>query len=198
MKDIILFSISLLLGFFSIVFLIEKWYVISYNGNSEIVFIEFQGTENNDYLEIFQLPEMKGKYVYVTLNLRGDSDEYREDLLSMEALEKRYKDSGVVFLYTVGDIEKWKNNYDWKKVIRKYKLKGYHLNLPFEYEKNLWEDIIIDGVNRGFRAPKYMLISKHGEIIDKWAPSPSSGDKLIDVLDGLLLNPVSSNFSSEP
>ena len=184
--------ISLLSALVYIIFWLERVYVRQYNGNHEIIFIEYTSSGNNDYLELFQLPELKGKYAYVTLDLSYDYEKYRTDLLAMDSLAERYKNSDIVFLYTVEmpmfacHIFNCKRRiYDWKKVIMKYSLRGYHIQLPAFYEERLSESIF-DGEKTITRYPKYMIISDKGEIIDKWAPRPSKKEELTHIIDSLL------------
>ena len=184
--------ISLLSALVFIIFWLERVYVRQYNGNHEIIFIEYTSIGNNDYLELFRLSELKDKYVFVTLNLSHDSPKYREDLLAMDALTERYKNSDIVFLHTV-EIAMFachifnckRQVYDWKKVIKQYNLRGYHIKLPGLYEERLCESSF-DGEKTITRCPKYMIISDKGEIIDKWAPRPSKKEELTNMIDSLL------------
>lgn len=185
MKDRLLKLISILTALVSFAFWLERVYIRYYDGNQEIKFIEYTSSGNYDYREIFQIPELKGKFIYVTLKLRGDWDIYREDLLSMDTLISRYLNSDIAFLYTVDEIEGRSQIFDWKNVIIKYNLRGYHINLPYQYDVNLWEEVF-DGQTTTIRIPKYMLVSKKGEIINKWAPKPSETEELMHVIDSLL------------
>jgi len=155
--------------------LIDSFYYKSYNGNQEIVFIDFKGTELKNYSELSELPQLKGKWIFATLNLRDDRDEYKPDLEIMDSLYFGLKESNIVFVYTVENVDQ----YDWKKTIRKYELKGFHIDLPDDYEYNLWEDSVA-GYTTHWKIPKYMIISDKGEIIDKWSPRPRDYTKLID------------------
>jgi len=181
-----LVSILSIIGIISSLYkLIDYYYYKTYNGNDEIVFLDFKGSDKKDYNELFELSELKGKYIYATLNLRGEWDTYRNDLTNMSKLSEKYKNSNLVFLYTVDSVERYNDEYDWKKVIKKYELKGYHINLPNDYETNLWEETL-DGKTTITHIPKYMLISNTGRIVDKWAHNPSKFDKLTNKIDSLM------------
>jgi len=165
--------------------LLDSYYYKSYNGNKDIVFIEYKGTAEKNYMELFELPQLKGKWLYVTLNLRGDWDLYKPDLEMMDSLYRALSSSNVKFLYTVDSIDKYKHRYDWKKTIKKYELKGFHIDLPEGYEYGLWEDSI-EGNSKRTKIPKYMIVSNKGEIIDKDAPRPSNYNELIKKFNELL------------
>ncbi len=165
--------------------LVDRVYYKTFNGNDEIIFIDFKGSHHKDYLELFKLPELKDKYVFTALNLRGDWDEYRNDLIAMNDLVERYKDTNLVFLYTVDSIGKYNDKYNWKKTIKNYNLRGYHINLPYGYENNLWESKYNGNVTYTI-VPKYMLISDEGNIITKQTPMPSKFNELTNMIDSVL------------
>ena len=67
----------------------------------------------------------------------------------------------------------------------KYNLRGYHINLPDGYERGLWK---LRSDTTDTRVPKYMLVSNTGEIITKYASSPSNTEELTKKIDSLLMN----------
>jgi len=138
-----------------------------------------------DYNELFKIEELSNKYIYATLNNRADWKSNHEDILAMDTLFQRFHNDNLVFLYTADDIDGITNKYEWKKLIRKYNLRGYHINLPRGYEWNLQESRRIDS-NTITSFPKYMIISNNGIIIDKWATRPRKTAKLISELDSLI------------
>ena len=182
-------KISKLIKYGAIIFIVYKIidfsYYYSFGGNSEIHFLNIENTRNQDYEEIFELNEFKDKYVYVTLNNRADWKDFREDIKSMEKLRKKFNNKDLVFLYTADDISGVFNKYEWKKLIKKYDLKGYHINLPQGYEWNLqYSKNTKSGTTTTF--PKYLIVSDKGKIIKKSATRPKNTERLIFQLDSIM------------
>lgn len=176
--------------------LIDSFYYKSFSGNQDIMFIDFIGSDQKDYLEIAELPELKGKWIFATLNLRGDCDLYKPDLEMMDSLYDELEKSNIAFVYTVDSIDEYNHRYDWKKTIRKYELKGYHIDLPDGYEYKLWEDTF-DGNSTRTKIPKYMIISDKGELIDKWAPRPSNYNELMEKFNDLMIHGIKYSTNSK-
>ncbi|WP_296379560.1 hypothetical protein [Winogradskyella sp.] len=182
-------KISRLISIIGILFIaykvIDFTYYYTFNGNDDIHFLKIEESKNHNYEEIFQLDELKNKYVYATLNNRADWKDFREDINSMKMLQKKYNKQNLIFLYTADDINGFFNEYEWKKLIKKYDLKGYHINLPQGYEWNLQYSRKTDsGTVTSF--PKYMIISNKGKIIKKSATRPRNAERLIFELDSIM------------
>lgn len=182
-------KISRLLLIGAILFLIYRiidfTYYYSFDGNDDIHFLKIEENKNHNYEELFKLEELNNKYVYATLNNRADWEDFRDDINAMEKLRKKFNNKNLVFLYTADDINGVFNKYEWKKLIKKYDLKGYHINLPHGYEWNLQYSRNTDsGTITHF--PKYMIISDKGKIIKKSATRPRNTERLIIELDSIL------------
>lgn len=182
-------KISKLIYYLAIIFVLYKIidfvYYYSFEGNQDIHFLNIMETDTYNYEEIFELNQFKDKYVYVTLNNRADWERFREDIKAMEKLHERFNNKDLVFLYTADDIDGILNNYEWKKLIKKFDLKGYHINLPQGYEWNLQYSTKAD-TGRVTHFPKYMIVSDKGKIIKKTATRPKNTEKLIFELDSIM------------
>ena len=157
-----------------------------YNGNSDIVFLKYEERDEEDveiekdaFLRVFDMPELKGKYVFLTSQIHVKRS---SAFLAMEEIQKKYSDKGLVFLYMVEGIG-WDRRAEWKKIVRDYNLKGYHINVPATYRPNIHRE----SYTKMWPA-WYMLISDKGEIAVDFLPPPNQTEDLVKILDEWLVD----------
>jgi thiol-disulfide isomerase/thioredoxin len=117
----------------------------------------------------------KDKIIYIDIWGTWCSPCMSEISYSIE-LQKFYKDKPIAFV----NLCLFTNKDDWEKVIDKSHFTGdnYFFN---EGESNYIKDQLKFA---GF--PTYMIIDKNGNLIDKNAPRPSSGDEIKNLLNKMI------------
>lgn len=106
-----------------------------------------------------------------------------EEMNYYPALRKHFYGKDIVFLYF--SIDKKSQAQKWKDMARYLKLKGYNLranNNPLFYSLLRMFGI----TNNNILIPRYAIINKKGEVVDKNAPRPSEGMKLYSELEKYL------------
>lgn len=121
------------------------------------------------------LHDFKGKLIYLSFWATWCSPCIKT-LPQKNALIREYENKSIVFINISFDRDKDK----WEKFIEDHPVSGLNLIC-----KGNWEDVIktnyyIQGI------PKYVLISKVGEIIDSDAPSPGNKSELAGLIDKYL------------
>ena len=130
--------------------------------------------------EKIALSDFKGKLIYIDVWATWCGP-CREELPKTRLIEKKYKGNNqVVFMYVSVD----RDTEAWRTLLKKDKsFSGVQINNPDDGKhKSIGEKYMIGGI------PRYILIDQKGNIINSFAPKPSSGkvEALIDQQLGLL------------
>lgn len=178
-KMLIISVISVIL-IVSLYFTGSSYYYRTFNGSDKIIFIP-NTDEIKTLKDLTELKEFKGCVLLLDSWGTYCGPCLREFQNSEQAaiLKERYKNKPVKFVYLAdGDSSDCTR---WKKVIMKYELHGYHMQMNTIFFKNLYS---IKGINEN--KPNFILIDKNGNIANPNASKPSSGEILFKQIDVLL------------
>lgn len=100
----------------------------------------------------------------------------RSEFSNCGPMKEALKDKEVAFVYLCGSGEK----NSWESVIKKYDLQGDHYYLEASTYTDLCAKFGITGI------PRYMIMNKKGQVVNKNAPRPSSLSMLMDEIDKYL------------
>jgi len=112
------------------------------------------------------LENLKGKNVYVDVWATWCGPCKRE-IPHLKELEKKYhKNDDIVFMSV--SIDKMEDKDKWLKMVEEKELSGVQLMADKAWKSSICDDYAIKGI------PRFLLIDKEGNIMDKNAPRPSS------------------------
>ena len=137
-------------------------------------------TESKDADHLFaQLIEpYRGKVIY--LDIWGTwCGPCKDQMKYAGAIKEKLKDEEVVFMYLADRSPE----VSWKNIIREYHLTGpnvVHYNLPDEQQQMLERRLGISSF------PTFILIDREGRIVDRNAPRPQEGERLLRAIGQLL------------
>lgn len=132
------------------------------------------GPEEGDQAPAFKYPDPGGNEVALD-SFRGDvvyldiwaswCNPCLQEFPHTKELHKEFKDEDVTFLYVSIDEEE----ESWRSALEAHDLKGTNLYAGNHFDAQIMEDYGVDAI------PRYIIISKAGEIVDINAPRPSRG-----------------------
>ena len=93
-----------------------------------------------------------------------------------DLLKKYSEEVGLKLIYISVDSQSKENK--WMNYLKRNEIKGYHILASKKLIQNLEQEIPDFGGN-----PRYLIVSKDGEIVDYNAKRPSDGELLIEQLD---------------
>jgi len=128
------------------------------NDSEDVIFVKADGKKFNEVMS-----EFKGKVVYVDFWASWCGPCIGQMPYS-EKLHEKYKDKEVAFLYISLD----RNANAWKKGIKKYKINGYHWKPDQKQINEIMKKFKVRTI------PRYMLVSKKGEVLNDDFLRPSS------------------------
>jgi len=123
-------------------------------------------TYQNTKGEAVALSSFKGKIVYVDVWATWCGPCIRE-IPSLKELEKSYHGNNDIVFMSVS-IDKERDKEKWLKMVDEKKLGGVQIMADLAWKSSIVKDYSIQGI------PRFILIGKDGEIINKNAPRPSS------------------------
>ena len=154
MKKIRLLLIALVAG----LAIAATFPMISTNDGEGAIFMDVKGKKFDEVLTQF-----KGKVVYIDFWASWCGPCIGQMPYSAK-LHEKYKDKDVAFLYISFDYTK----EAWKRGVEKYKIKGYHWMPDKKQMREIMKRFRVKGI------PRYMLVSKKGEILTDDFLRPSS------------------------
>ena len=99
-----------------------------------------------------------------------------EEMPYAKNIKKQLEGKDVVFVYLANRCEE----ASWKATIAEKKIEGEHYRLTDKQFAHLSEIFSVTGI------PHFAIIDKSGHVANEHAPRPSSGDQLVEMLDGYL------------
>lgn len=116
--------------------------------------------------EEVSLENLKGKSVYVDVWATWCGPCKRE-IPHLKELEAQYHDNEDIVFMSVS-IDKMEDKDKWLKMVEEKELGGVQLMADNDWKSSICKDYAIRGI------PRFLLIDKNGNIMDKNAPRPSS------------------------
>ncbi|WP_419803507.1 TlpA family protein disulfide reductase [Mucilaginibacter sp.] len=147
--------------------------------DEKVKFVELQHDEDN--LNNLYHTNFNGKVVYV--DFWGTTcgpclEEFRN---FTKPLKDKYKlKNDIAYLYVSQG-----NRYLWKQQIERYNIEGTHLFLNNNQYDKLYKQSIRNNKAVVFM-PRYLIIDKHGKIVETRAPQPSNVDSISTILNKYL------------
>lgn len=145
------------------------------NSNPNITYLP-ANTETSSLQKLIT-KDLKGKVVYVDFWGTSCGPCLVEFRNFIPDLKKRYVGKNVRFLYISQGSE-----YIWKRQVEKYNIEGFHLLLNEKQYENLYRNSIADSVGL-ITMPRYLIIDKHGSIVEANAKRPSDRESLFNQLN---------------
>lgn len=150
------------------------------NTGSHISYVKYQSNEQGkivgDLSDHFA-QKYKGKVVYMDIWATWCGP-CRSEFPHMIDLHEQYKDEPVVFV----SLCLASDRSDWKEAIKSQNIPGERYYFSKTQTNKLRNQLDFTGY------PTYMLIDRNGNLVDKQAPRPSSGEKIKSKLDELVEN----------
>ena len=112
------------------------------------------------------LENLRGKSVYVDVWATWCGPCKREIPHLKELEEKYHENNDIVFMSV--SIDQMKDKDKWLKMVEEKELSGVQLMADKDWKSSICKDYAIRGI------PRFLLIDKDGNIMDKNAPRPSS------------------------
>lgn len=132
--------------------------------------------------KILELEKFKNKVVYIDIWFTTCSFCLQE-FKCADSLKHKFKNDSVEFLYLCTRYSNSSDNENaklWKEMILKYKLKGTHVLISDEcYSEGFlkkYEKKYVGNIH--YACPQYLLVDKHGVIVNFNPPRPSTGELL--------------------
>lgn len=154
---------------------------LSFSGNNKVILIK-NGEKIENLEQLIQLNEFHDYVLYI--DVWGTSchpciNEFKH----APVLKEKYKDKDVKFIYLSVLYNHFNDKQQWKMLIRKFNLCGYHMQISNSFYEKLWE---YEGIADAYSIPHFILVDRKGQIRYINAARPSEYEKLCRQLDGLL------------
>ena len=170
MKKIIKLTLGLILLF---ILLTGAYYLVVINskGTEKVRYIEPENAYDS-FSDILQHPDLKGKVVYVDYWHTGCGPCLQEFEYLPELKQRFQTNKDLAFLYLGKDRSLPAEKFRWKRMIEKKNLSGEHYFMTNEKYYKFWDETVNDTtIMRAF--PHYLIVDRHGIIINNNAPRPS-------------------------
>jgi thiol-disulfide isomerase/thioredoxin len=190
LKNIALYS-TLFLFMISLGAYINYRLDLSYEGTAQIQFIE---EKHSNLEEIIQLPQFKGKVVYVDLWC-SSCGPCLEEFKYTAFLKNKLAGKNVAFLYLGKETSHPNSKQRWKNAIKEHNLQGWHFYMSNSMAANLWEEIMANQEDKTAPAsfPRYLLIDQNGQVITYHAKRPSEQEPTVRQIEAALQLPMTRN-----
>ncbi|MEK6480594.1 TlpA family protein disulfide reductase [Catalinimonas sp. 4WD22] len=165
--------------------------------SAQIVFSQPQPSVNGESAQHFSRPiylytdkypsfdvlmqEFSGNLVYIDI-WASWCKPCLEEFAYYEEVKKVIEDEPIKLLFI--SIDRSKHMHRWKRRIEKYALSGYHLIASSALQKDMWE--LIQQQENRVEIPRYLIVDKNGEIVNKQAARPSQPDALKIAIEEVL------------
>lgn len=167
-------------------------YIIFYNTNSKIHFIENSDFDNIH--DIISQNQFKDKCILIDMWF-ASCISCIEEFQFLPTIKEELKTLPVEYLYLSRD-QGTVRQLAWKNRIKKYDLTGSHMCLPRPLLVNVWDTIHNNTTIYGRKGkpfpknvqvyPHYLIVNREGRIVDYNAPNPSNTDSLIQRIKSFL------------
>ena len=161
-----------------------KAFYASGNGSlhSEIVLLD-ETYPISSFKEITQ--RFQGQYIFIDIWASWCPDCISEFKYN-DVLKKFLKEKNIPIVYIA--FERSPDRAKWKLYLNKYQLIGNHVKCSDELKEDLYRIL----GTRSVWIPRYMLVNPLGEIVILDSPTPSSGNKLYDLINSKITSVVVS------
>lgn len=143
------------------------------NLESEIVFLDEQYPISS-FREITQ--RFQGQYIFIDIWASWCPDCISEFKYN-DVLKNFLKEKNIPIVYIA--FERSPDREKWKLYLNRYQLTGNHVKCSDALKEDLYRIL----GTRSVWIPRYMLVNPWGEIVILDAPTPSSGNKLYDLIN---------------
>src|SRR5690606_31045031 len=122
-----------------------------------------------------KLSDLKGNVVYLDF-WASWCGPCKAQFPHVAKIKEHFAGKDVVFVYISIDEDK----AAWEKAMDTYHLTGLHIREDGGWKSKTAQEYGVQGI------PAYFIIDKEGKFAIDTAPRPSQGEKLIEVIEGLL------------
>ncbi|MCU0451659.1 MAG: TlpA family protein disulfide reductase [Bernardetiaceae bacterium] len=143
--------------------------------SSEINYIPSKNNDGSSKSLAQVLKQFSGKVVYIDF-WASWCGPCRSEFPFSKELHKKYQTKGIVFLYISLD----EDEEDFQSGVDRHQMPGYHFWPTAKEQENLYHQFKLTSI------PRYMLVDKQGNVINRDAPRPSRGPELERQLASLL------------
>lgn len=152
----------------------------SFSGNQKIRLLSLSPADTT--LTNIYNSNFKGKVVYVDFWGTTCAPCLEEFMHFTKPLKAKYqKREDIAWLYIGGGTK-----LIWKQQLQKYNLEGSHIFLGANAYRELFTRTVKGSKDSVVAMPRYLIMDKHGKIVDTEAPPPSEIDAISAELDKYL------------
>lgn len=172
------FVVTIILVAITISLKTYSWY--SFSGNEKIRLLNLAETDTT--LENIYCKYFIGKVVYVDFWGTTCGPCLNEFRSFTKPLKEKYQDrKDIAYLYICGG-----HKFVWKQQLTKFDIEGSHVFLDMEQYDKLYRKSIKGNKDSLILMPRYLIIDKHGKIVETNAPQPSEINSISTVLSKYL------------
>lgn len=165
----------------AIVLICKFFYDKSFSGNEHVQLIK-NSDEIKSLEDLVKRKEFMNSVLYIDLWGTSCGPCLHEFKYASE-LKARYKGKQIKFIYLSVPYFHFNDEQKWKNIIKKYNLAGFHSLINVELYHNIMKR---EGIENPYTIPHYILIDKHGKIVELNAFKPSNKQELYTQIDKIL------------
>ncbi len=160
-------------------------WTLLYQGDDSIRLLE-PSKPYTSIKEILQTDELRGKVVYADMWGTTCGPCLEEFKNHTKPLKKQYQNNkSVAFLYVCLDKHPGAE-YRWKKRIKDFDIKGYHVLLNEEQFVKFYGEIANTSGSEQYAIPRYFIVSQRGDFVSRDAKRPSDYKTLYAQIDSTI------------